>query len=223
MINIIVLALWAIITSSFSIVIILEYFIGFDSFWVLFFYHYGFANNVNILRLHIIGTIIIFLLGPLQLANLKYKYRLQKYHPYIGTIYMVGINCIIFSWILFGVYNRVPGEYVILIPCSIYPGLLIIYSSIALYSAIKRFPAHKYWAVRLYMLAMAPIIYRIFYLFVELQFAVIYYWLFFMIPIVYAEIYLMIQYRGAHLKFQNEDDLVHIYKPLVSGDMIYPS
>ncbi len=220
--SIILLAVWSISTLCFNVFMILEYFIGIDNFWTIFLYHYGTKNNLHIIHLHIAGNLILCIFGPLQLANLKYKRRLQQYHPFIGAIYIVGIFCVSCSWILFVVFNRSKGEYYISVPCGIYPTLVIIYSMITICCAIKQYPSHKYWAIRLYMLSMSPVIYRIFYLFIGLPIPNIFYWLFFIIPILYSEIYLIITYRTKHLRCKNEDD-INIYINVPSGELIYPN
>ena len=214
---------WTIVTTCYSLFMILEYLLGIDNFWTIFIFHFGQRENTKILDLHIIGTLLVCIFGTLQLANFKYQTRLQKYHPYTGSIYMVGVFCISCSWALFVILNDPEENYYVSIPCGIYPCLLIIYSLITIYCAAKQYPSHKYWAIRLYMLAMAPVIYRMFYYFMGISDSSIFYWLFFIIPVIYAEIYLIVTYRTKHLRCKSDVEDMSIYKNLVSGELIHPS
>ncbi len=147
---------------------------------------------------HFIGGIIIMLIGPIQFIP---YFRKNIIHKWNGRIYLSCCLITSLAGLIFICVNGTVGGIVMDIAFATSGILLFTFGSITwYYGYYRKKDKHRNWAVRTFALGIAPLFYRILYLFsyigdydpFEYEFKgildYIFDWTYFLLPLIVAEI-----------------------------------
>lgn len=113
------------------------------------------------MQIHLIGGVIIQLLGPFQLVP---ALRTWGIHKWFGRIYLICMYGAVVGGEMFMLVNPTIGGINMTLSFAIYGILFFICGSMAFYYAQrKQYQTHMYWALLTFSLGIAPWIYRLMY------------------------------------------------------------
>lgn len=152
------------------------------------------------LYMHIIGSVMILVLGPLQAVNFLRK---LPTHKYTGALYAVGCVAASVGGLTFIFINGTVGGWGMSLAFGVYGFAVLILTVLV---TVNTFLAHQFhWelATRLFWLASASPFYRLLYIIAcavrdcsKITFTepidYVFDWLFFIIPVLIAEIFIFV-------------------------------
>lgn len=156
------------------------------------------------LYIHMVGAVVMILLGPVQLLN---EWCKTRFHPYIGGVYVLGAVMNSVGGIVFMNFNETVGGPSMTVPFTVSGVLVFNWAMITMTLGLYRLKKyHKLWVFRMFFLGTASTFYRLLYIGTFIIYGryrptftepldQAYNWLFFIVPMFVCEIGLFLYYR----------------------------
>lgn len=119
------------------------------------------AYNRACIQIHLIGGVLIQILGPFQLIP---SLRTWGVHKWVGRIYLLSMIAAVIGGEMFMFVNPTIGGSNMTISFAVYGIAFFICGGMAFYYArLKQYRTHMYWALVTFCLGIAPWCYRLLY------------------------------------------------------------